>query len=161
MDQENVVHLEAGHESADEGPALISDLTVGFVFELTARPVAGSFSAGVEIGGFVEDGVVMIAHDSGDFFLDDQIEAGAGFGAVADDVAQAKDFVDTSGVDVGQDGPQRDQVGVQIGDDGKSSHKKSPCSMRQVRHPGCVAAEQLSGWSRAPRTAGNWAHQWW
>ena len=45
-------------------------VSVRFAIQLTARPVAGPFGTGVEIGWLVKDGVVMIAHNGGDFSFD-------------------------------------------------------------------------------------------
>ena len=61
----------------------------------------------------------MIAHYADDLPINDQVEALAGLGAIADDVAQAKYLLNLSALDIVQHRPQGSQIGMNVGNNGK------------------------------------------
>jgi len=102
--EENVFHFESDGHFTEEGPALVSFCFVGFVLEGLSGPIAGSFGAGVEVGRFVEDGLVVVSHDADDASLENEVEALSWLWSVSDDIAKAEDLFDSSLVDVIEDG---------------------------------------------------------
>ena len=78
---------------------------------------------------------VVVADQADVAALADQVGAGVGLGAVADDVAEAPDLVDAGVVDRREDGLEGGQVGVDVADDGYAQAASVPWSagLRSIR----------------------------
>ena len=77
---------------------------------------------------------VVVAGEADGAALLDQVGAGVGLGAVADDVAEAPDLLDAGRVDRREDGLERGLVGVNIADDGGTQAASVPVpSLRSIR----------------------------
>ena len=113
---QQVLDLADG-EAAEVFVAFGPLLLVGLGVEDGAGPEGGGLGGGVEVGWFVEDAEVVVAHQGPGAVLADEVDAEQGVGPVTDDVAEADDFVDAAVGDVGEDGAQRLGVAVDIGDD--------------------------------------------
>ena len=87
------------------------------VLELLAGPEDRPLGAGVEALGVEHGALVVVAQEADAQFLDHQVEALARVGPVADDVAQAEDFVDALAGDVGKHCLECFQVAVDVADD--------------------------------------------
>lgn len=119
VDEEPIPFGVGAGEFAEEIPASV-DLAwaAGAFVEPVAGPVNRPQRDRVEPFGVEQCRLVVVAEDRPFRPLDHQIEAFAGVGAVADDIAQADDFFDPFAVDVLQDRLQRLEVAVNITDDG-------------------------------------------
>jgi hypothetical protein len=132
VDTQEAVEPHADPKPAEELPVDGGLFPVGLVLELIPRPVGRLLGGEVEVGGFVDDAEVMVAHQRPLAALGDDLHALHRAGAVAQDVAQADDAVHLLRVDVVQHHPQRFEVGVDVADDG-GSHREPP----QQKERGC------------------------
>ena len=78
---------------------------------------------------------VVVADQADVAALADQVGAGVGLGAVADDVAEAPDLLDAGLVDRREDGLEGGQVGVDVADDGCAQAASVPVrrGLRSIR----------------------------
>jgi len=119
VDEEDVAFLVAHGELAEEAPAGGAERGIGLGVEDVAGPVTGAFGGGVEIGGLVEDGVVVVAHDGGAAAGADEVDALARIRTIADDVAETDDLLDAALGEIVEDGLEGFEIGVNVADDGE------------------------------------------
>jgi hypothetical protein len=122
---QEAVEPDPDPEPAEELPVDGGPFAVGLVLELLPRPVGRLLGGEVEVGGFVHDTEVVVAHQRPLAPLSDDLHAIHRAGAVAQDVAQADDAVHLLRVDVVHHHPQGFEVRVDIADDG-GSHREAP-----------------------------------
>ena len=114
VDEHQAVFAEVAGAFAEEVPPLgVIDGTAAGHFQLFASPKNGSFGTRVEAFG-VEQGTLIVVSQDTKFAFHDTVDALAWIGTVADDVAQAKDFVNPLLFDVSQHNLQCFQVAVDI-----------------------------------------------
>ena len=114
MNEENVSHLQSHGQSSQERPALIAFSPIAFVVEFLAGPVTGPFGTRIEIGRFIKDSMVVVAHDGGDLPFDYKVKAFLGLGAVTEYIAEAEDLFDAAAFNFFQDGLEGRQIRVDI-----------------------------------------------
>ncbi len=118
MDEQKTVFAAIARQFAQEVPpphpvCMLADGR----FELFAGPEDGPFGSGIEALGIEQGSLVVVAQDA-DVAAHDQVDALAGVGAIADDIAQAIDLGDPLLIDVGQNRLESLEVAVDIADDG-------------------------------------------
>ena len=114
VDDGEIAHLADHFEVAEP-------LLVGFG-KLVAGPVDGLFGEWVEADEVVHDRglLVVVSLDHGAVELAHDVEAFAGVGVVADDVAEADVVGDLVLFGVGEDGLEGLEIGVDVSEDGES-----------------------------------------
>src|SRR6478735_2079324 len=116
----------AARQLAEELPALsIVRWIAARTFQLLARPKNRPLSAGVETFRIEQSALVVIAEDA-HLALHHQIDALARVRSVPDDVAQAEDFGDSLGADVGQHGLERFEVAVDVANESSLHREHDP-----------------------------------
>ena len=109
-------------EHPQELPALLIVGAVGGAFQLLAGPEDGALGPDVEPVG-VEHGP-LVTQQRHLAVVHDAVDALAGVGTVADDVAQAEDLVDLLSLDVREDHFQSFEIPVNIANEG-AAHRKN------------------------------------
>ena len=94
------------------------------LFQLLARPEDGPLGARVESFG-IEQGSLVVVAQHANVALHHQVDAFAGIGPIADDVAQAVDFGDPLLPDIGQHRLESFEVAVNVADQG-TLHESRP-----------------------------------
>ena len=118
MDEEDAVLAEGARPFGEELPASFAGVAAfAGRFQLIAGPEDGPFGGRIEAFG-VEHGSLIVIAEEDDLAFHDQIDAFAGVGAVADDIAEAIDFADVVLLDVFEDSLEGFQVAMNIADDG-------------------------------------------
>ena len=112
---------------AEELPAPLVVRPVVGILELLAGPEDRPLGADVEPVGVEHRPLVMVAQERDLAVLHHPVDALAGIGTVADDVAQAKDLGHPLGLDVVEDDLQGFEVPVNIADQG-AAHRGEPPS---------------------------------
>ena len=90
---------------------------VGFGLKLFARPMRCEFGVGVEVGGLVKHGEIVVAQQAPGAPCPHDVDAFERVRAVADGVAKTDDALDAARVDICQHSFECDGVGVNITDD--------------------------------------------
>lgn len=113
MDEHEFVLMMKFWQLAKVIPAFVHRCQLPGVQAITS-PIDGSQSNGVKAFGVEKCRLIVVAHYSEGRFLHDQIQTFARVWSVADDIAQAHDFIDVLASNIRQDSLECFQIAVNI-----------------------------------------------
>ena len=120
---------------AEKIPAAIDLIAIaGGVLQLLAGPKDRPLGAAVEPFRVEHGALIVVTQQSDAALSDHQVEALAGVGTVADDVAQAVDFVDPLIGDMRHHGLQGFEVAVDVADDRALHRNVDPILVTRACH---------------------------
>ena len=143
---------------AEEIPSLLPFRSgADAILQLGASPENGPLRAGVEAFGIKQGALIVIAQQA-NLALHDQVDAFAGVGTIAHQVAKAVNLGNSLTADVGEDGPEGFEVAMDVADKG-SFHARSTFAIRMLAVRGGKHyiltqdnAQVEGGWKTAPKS---------
>jgi hypothetical protein len=108
--------VDAGQGAQKVPAAVDGSARAAGLLKLVARLEDGALGASIETFRIEKRALIVVAQQAHARFLDHEIKALAGVGAVADNIAQAEDFLDALSADIVEHGLERFQVAVNIAD---------------------------------------------
>ncbi len=108
------ISIRAG-QGAQKIPTAVNRRPISFrVFELIAGPKDRAFGPGIETFGIEQRALIVVTQKANAGLLDNEIQAFARVGTIANDVAQAEDFFYALTLGIGQHGLETFQIAVNI-----------------------------------------------
>ena len=117
VDEQKRRLLVRSRQVAEELPTPLVVRPVGRVLELAAGPEDGALRPGIESLGIKQRSLIMVAENA-KLAPHNQIDALARIRTVADDVAEAEDFVDPLTADIAEHGLKAFEVAMNVADQG-------------------------------------------
>ena len=137
MNTDEVVEGHTDLETTEELPSTGCSRFIRFQLELGSSPIRRLFGGCVEVGRFIECAVVVIAHQRPITVLRDEIDAGHGIRAIAQNVAKTDDPIGVSGRNIVEYHPEGFEIAMDVTDDCGSHVVLLPAGKRGCYVLGC------------------------